>query len=212
MASPSRRIAKVRTGMTAGMRVAAPVRMLNRVCSIVVGLYFLAIFFYLLNAAVVPLTLNGGWRGIADVIAVEPPEEFHPRCTGRLGGQGRDLAAGHFGGEIRRRGLDDLHLRTFVRCPALLDIGGNADAQRAGHHPAGEDDERAIRRRATSLRRLLAGGVGLEGGGFGDIDLHFWQGRQLLGGAGSNADSATRFMFDSMSWGKLLALYKASLA
>ena len=47
-----------------------PVRMLNRVCSIVVGLYFLAIFFYLLNAAVVPLTLNGGWRGIADVIAV----------------------------------------------------------------------------------------------------------------------------------------------
>jgi SAM-dependent methyltransferase len=45
----------------------------------------------------------------------------------------------------------------------------------------------------------------LEGGGFGDIDVHFWQGRQLLGGAGSDADSATRFMFDSMSWGKLLA-------
>lgn len=47
-----------------------PVRMLNRACSIVVGLYFLAIFFYLINAAVVPLTLTGGWRGIVDVIAV----------------------------------------------------------------------------------------------------------------------------------------------
>ena len=46
------------------------VRMLNRACSILVGLYFLGIFFYLLNAAVVPLTLAGGWRGIIDVIAV----------------------------------------------------------------------------------------------------------------------------------------------
>jgi len=46
------------------------VRMLNRICSIVVGLYFLAIFLYLLNAVVVPLTAAGGWRGVADVIAV----------------------------------------------------------------------------------------------------------------------------------------------
>ena len=46
------------------------VRMLNRVCSIVVGFYFLGIFLYLMNAAVVPLTQTGGWRGAADVIAV----------------------------------------------------------------------------------------------------------------------------------------------
>jgi SAM-dependent methyltransferase len=51
----------------------------------------------------------------------------------------------------------------------------------------------------------------LEGGGFGDIDVHFWQGRQLLGGAGSDADSAARFMFDSMSWGKLLAQQPAAV-
>ena len=44
--------------------------MLNRVCSIVVGIYFLGIFLYLMNAAVVPLTQTGGWRGAADVIAV----------------------------------------------------------------------------------------------------------------------------------------------
>jgi len=46
------------------------VRMLNRVCSIVVGFYFLGIFLYLLNTAVVPLTVANGWRGAADVIAV----------------------------------------------------------------------------------------------------------------------------------------------
>lgn len=45
----------------------------------------------------------------------------------------------------------------------------------------------------------------LEAAGCVDIDIHFWQGRQLLGGAGSTADSAARFMFDSMSWGQLLA-------
>lgn len=45
----------------------------------------------------------------------------------------------------------------------------------------------------------------LEGGGFTDIDVHFWQGRQLLGGAGANADSAARFILDSMSFGKVLA-------
>ena len=47
-----------------------PVRALNRVCSIVVGLYFVGIFFYLINTAVIPITASGSWRGIADVIAV----------------------------------------------------------------------------------------------------------------------------------------------
>jgi len=46
------------------------VRSLNRLCSIVVGLYFAAIFFYLLITAVIPLTKTGGWRGPGDVIAV----------------------------------------------------------------------------------------------------------------------------------------------
>ncbi|MEY4761325.1 MAG: hypothetical protein RLZZ200_1181 [Pseudomonadota bacterium] len=55
------------------------------------------------------------------------------------------------------------------------------------------------------VRRLL------EGGGFGEIDVYFWQGRQLLGGAGSDAESATQFMFDSMSWGKLLAQQSESV-
>jgi Family of unknown function (DUF6803) len=47
-----------------------PVRSLNRLCSIVVGIYFLGIFFYLLKAAVIPISNAGAWRGIADVIAV----------------------------------------------------------------------------------------------------------------------------------------------
>lgn len=46
------------------------VRTLNRMCSIVVGIYFFGIFLYLLNAAVVPITSSGAWRGVADVIAV----------------------------------------------------------------------------------------------------------------------------------------------
>ena len=47
-----------------------PVRSLNRLCSIVVGLYFAGVFIYLIKAAVVPITAGGDWRGIADVIAV----------------------------------------------------------------------------------------------------------------------------------------------
>jgi hypothetical protein len=46
------------------------VHSLNRLCSIVVGIYFLGIFFYLLKAAVIPISNAGAWRRIADVIAV----------------------------------------------------------------------------------------------------------------------------------------------
>jgi hypothetical protein len=46
------------------------VRALNRACSIAVGLYFTAIFIYLVFTAAIPLTQNGAWRGIGDVIAV----------------------------------------------------------------------------------------------------------------------------------------------
>jgi len=46
------------------------VRGLNRVCSIIVGLYFTGIFFYLLVNAVFPITRAGAWRGPGDMIAV----------------------------------------------------------------------------------------------------------------------------------------------
>jgi len=48
----------------------SPVRMLNRFCSVIVGFYFSAVFAYLMTTAVWPLTVRGGWRGPADVIAV----------------------------------------------------------------------------------------------------------------------------------------------
>ncbi|MBK6791074.1 MAG: permease [Anaerolineales bacterium] len=45
-------------------------RLWNKVAGIIIGIYFTGIFFYLFFTAVVPLTTGGGWRGIADVIAV----------------------------------------------------------------------------------------------------------------------------------------------
>ena len=42
----------------------------NKIAGIVIGIYFTGVFFYLLFNAVIPLTTSGGWRGIADVIAV----------------------------------------------------------------------------------------------------------------------------------------------
>lgn len=46
------------------------VRALNRICSIIVGIYFTGVFIYLIASAVVPITQAGGWRGPGDVIAV----------------------------------------------------------------------------------------------------------------------------------------------
>lgn len=46
------------------------VKRLNGVAGVLVGLYFLAIASYLIMNVAVPLTLNGGWRGVADVVAV----------------------------------------------------------------------------------------------------------------------------------------------
>ena len=42
----------------------------NSAVGVFVGLYFTAIFAYLMQNAAIPLTVNGGWRGPADVIAV----------------------------------------------------------------------------------------------------------------------------------------------
>ena len=46
------------------------VRKVNKISSIAVGIYFLFIFINLFFTAVIPLTLGGGWRGFADVLAV----------------------------------------------------------------------------------------------------------------------------------------------
>lgn len=42
----------------------------NKWASIFIGFYFTGVFIYLFFNAVVPLTMGGGWRGIADIIAV----------------------------------------------------------------------------------------------------------------------------------------------
>ncbi|HEU4324723.1 MAG TPA: DUF6803 family protein [Roseiflexaceae bacterium] len=45
-------------------------RRLNSYAGVFAGFYFLGVFVYLLFTAVIPITLSGGWRGPADVIAV----------------------------------------------------------------------------------------------------------------------------------------------
>lgn len=45
-------------------------RQSNKIAGILIGIYFTGMFFYLLFKVVIPLTTSGGWRGIADVIAV----------------------------------------------------------------------------------------------------------------------------------------------
>lgn len=47
-----------------------PVRALNRAASIAGGLYFAAVFAYLMLNAVLPITHAGEWRGPADMLAV----------------------------------------------------------------------------------------------------------------------------------------------
>lgn len=42
----------------------------NRYAGLFAGLYFLGVVVYLTRHAVVPLTVDGGWRGVADVVAV----------------------------------------------------------------------------------------------------------------------------------------------
>lgn len=43
---------------------------LNKIAGISAGIYFSIIFFVLLNNAVIPLTINGQWRGLFDIVAV----------------------------------------------------------------------------------------------------------------------------------------------
>ena len=53
-----------------GRNLTGSLRKVNKAASIIVGLYFTGIFIYLLINAVIPLTVTGGWRGFADVVAV----------------------------------------------------------------------------------------------------------------------------------------------
>lgn len=46
------------------------VKKINSIAGMLVGIYFIGVFFYLFSTAVVPLTQSGAWRGVADVIAV----------------------------------------------------------------------------------------------------------------------------------------------
>ncbi len=46
-------------------------RLVNKGAGIIVGWYFLIVFFYLLFKAVIPITVAGQWKTIIDVIAVE---------------------------------------------------------------------------------------------------------------------------------------------
>lgn len=45
-------------------------RLVNKITSIFVGIYFTGIFIYLLINAVIPITSNGEWHGWIDVVAV----------------------------------------------------------------------------------------------------------------------------------------------
>lgn len=45
-------------------------RLINKITSIFVGIYFTGIFFYLFFNAVIPITVNGEWHGWIDVVAV----------------------------------------------------------------------------------------------------------------------------------------------
>jgi hypothetical protein len=46
------------------------VKTISRSAGIFAGIYFLGVFLYLMTNAFIPLTTGGGWRGIADVVAV----------------------------------------------------------------------------------------------------------------------------------------------
>lgn len=45
-------------------------RRVNKISSIIAGIYFSGIFVYLMKNAWLPLTLNGGWHGWIDFVAV----------------------------------------------------------------------------------------------------------------------------------------------
>ena len=83
-------------------------RQWNKIAGIMIGIYFTGVFFYLFFNAVVPLTMGGGWRGIADVIAVG----FYLLGIIPLGGLAL-MGLGVFGKKINEQAQLKLHA-TFV--------------------------------------------------------------------------------------------------
>lgn len=46
------------------------VRLISRVAGMCAGVYMVGVFGYILTTAAIPLSTSGGWRGIADIVAV----------------------------------------------------------------------------------------------------------------------------------------------
>ena len=103
-----------------------PVRAINRAASIVVGIYFVAVFIYLINTAVVPLTMSGGWRGPLDVLAVGA----YLSGVVPLGGIAAidlGLIGRHYKDDHARMGLHAAFVALFLVVAHVAMIAGMAD-------------------------------------------------------------------------------------
>ena len=91
-------------------------RKLNKVVGIAVGIYFIGIIVYLLPHVVVPITQNGQWRGIIDVIAVS---------MYLIGGLPLILVALLELGFVARKKSETFKLALHVACISLFLIFGH---------------------------------------------------------------------------------------
>lgn len=121
-------------------RYKGAVRSLNRAASILVGAYFVGVFFWLLFKAVIPITQAGAWRGPADVIAVL----FYLAGVIPLAGMALvDLRIIGKGDEHQRMGLHAAMVGLFLVVGHIAMIFGMMDpavlgaAADAGAHGAG---------------------------------------------------------------------------
>jgi len=116
------------TGATTG-----PWRALNRWSGLVVGPYFAVVFIYLMINAVLPLTMDGGWRGPVDVIAVG----FYLFGIVPLGGVAL-LELGLLGNGLDARGRLKLHatcVGLFLVTAHVAMIAGMLDPTLVGGTP-----------------------------------------------------------------------------
>lgn len=111
------------------------VKTINRTASILGGVYFTGVFFYLLFNAVVPLTAGGGWRGPADVIAVLS----YLACVVPLAGIALiDLGfIAKTSDELRRLGLHAALVAVFLVVAHVAMIFGMMDPTVLGADPVG---------------------------------------------------------------------------
>ncbi|MDF2607720.1 MAG: Permease [Bacillales bacterium] len=63
-------IAITELGILFTRKINGKLRQINKISSIIAGIYFTGIFIYLMSNAFIPLTVNGEWRGVIDFIAV----------------------------------------------------------------------------------------------------------------------------------------------